>query len=221
MKKLSQFASVLVVGLAASLASAHAAGLTPFVNAEATYTDADLNSSTSVYGDGLDGYEIGAGLTIGVFINARHEISIGTGFTDWKGTPVINPTFVRTDTEVEQIPVLLNYRYHVPLDSQDRFTLFAGPTVGFIHQKLTVTNTNLGFLPPPLAGSETQTDWVFAYGATVGLNAAISAHWTVGLAAQVLVVEESEFTTFGGFGPFGKFERQTRPSFTVAVGYSW
>ena len=205
----------------APVLSAQALTVTPFALAGATYTDSDLNSSTSIYGDGLDGYEIGVGLTFGVRLNTRHELSIGTGLTEWTGNHSSTPGFAAEDSEVEQIPVLLNYCYHLPLDSKGRYTLFFGPTAGFIHQKLTITTTNLGGLPPPLIGSDTQSDWLFAYGATVGLNAAVTTHWTVGISAQVLKVEESEFTTFGGAGPFGKFESQTRPSFTVLAGYAW
>jgi len=193
----------------------------PFAQAEATYTDSDLNSSTSVYGDGLDGYELGVGLTFGVNLDSHHELSIGTGFTEWNGTPSVTPGFVVVDAKAEQIPVLLNYRYHLPLDAKNRYTVFFGPTAGFIHQKLTITTTNLGGLPPSLTGSDTQSDWLFAYGATAGLNAALTAHWSAGVSAQVLKVESNSFTTFGGAGPFGRFDSQTRPSFSFSVRYTW
>ena len=213
--------TLAVASLVASFTPSYAITVDPFVRAEATYTDSNLNSSTSVYGDGLDGYELGVGLTFGVHLDSCHELSIGTGHTEWTGNHSSTPGFAAEDSEAEQIPVLLNYRYHLPLDAKRRYTLFLGPTVGFIHQKLTITTTNLGGLPPPLIGSDTQSDWLFAYGATVGLNAALTTHWTVGVSAQVLKVEESEFTTFGGAGPFGKFESQTRPSFSLSVGYTW
>lgn len=205
----------------ASATSVHALTIAPFTAVEATYTDANLNSSNSVYGDGLDGYEVGVGVTFGARINGRHEVSFSTGLTEWNGTPSVTPGFVRTEVEAQQIPVLLNYRYHLPLDSKGRYTLFLGPTAGFIHQKITVTNHQLGGLPANLVGSDSSTDWVFAYGAAIGVNAQLTTHWTAGVSAQVLKVASSDFTSFGGAGPFGHFDSVIRPSFSLSLSYGW
>lgn len=216
--KFITLASILSLAL---LAPAHALTINPFAQAEATYTDSGLKDSTSVYGFGLDGYEAGIGLTLGAFVNQRHEVSIGTGLTEWTGTPVVTPGFVRVESKIEQIPVLLNYRYHLPLDAKERYTIFIGPSVGYIREKITITDHQLGGLPPALVGSDSQTDWKFAYGATIGINAKLGTHWTTGASAQVLTVEASDFTTFGGAGPYGHFDRATRPSFALSLGYNW
>jgi opacity protein-like surface antigen len=197
--------------------SVHALTIAPFTTAEATYTNSDLKDGNVQ----LDSYELGAGFTGGVVLNEHHEISFSTGIVNFEADPIVTPGFVSVEFEAEQIPLLLNYRYRLPLDSKGRFTFFGGPTVGFIHQKITVTDRQLGGLPPSLVGSESNSDWLFAYGATLGLNVQLTPHWTAGVAAQVLKVESSDFSSFGGLGPSANFDSATRPSFTVSVGYGW
>lgn len=217
-----KFITLASVSSLALLAPAHALTIDPFVQAEATYTDSGLKpDSASSNLKGLDSYEFGAAFTFGTVLNLRHEVSLTTGFTRWDADPIVTPGFVSVEYEAEQIPVLLNYRYRLPLDSKERFTVFAGPTVGFIHQKITVTDRQLGGLPPALVGSESNSDWKFVYGGTVGVNASLTKHWTAGASAQVLKLGSTNFSSFGGLGPSAHFESSFRPSFAVSLGYNW
>lgn len=217
-----KFITLASVSSLALLAPAHALTIDSFTQAEVTYTDSGLKpDSASSNFKSLDSYAFGGAFTFGAMLNLHHELSLTTGFTQWDADPVVTPGFVSVEFEAEQIPVLLNYRYRLPLDSKGRFTVFAGPTAGFIHQKITVTDRQLGGLPPALVGSDSDSDWKFVYGGTVGINAKLGANWTTGASAQVLMVKASDFTSFGGAGPFIHFERTTRPSFALSLGYNW
>jgi hypothetical protein len=208
-----------IVGLT-SATSAHALTIAPFIAAEASFTSSGLRDSTNNL-HGLDSYKLGAGLTGGVVLNGHHEISFSSGIVNFEADPIVTPGIVSVEFEAEQIPLLLNYRYRRPLDSKGRFTLFGGPTLGFVRQKITVTDRQLGGLPPALVGSESKSDWLFTYGATLGLNAQLTTHWTAGVAAQVLKVEASDFSSFGGLGPSANFDSATRPSFSLSLSYVW
>ncbi len=201
----------------ASATAVHALTIAPFTAAEAAYTNSGLKDGNIQ----LDSYELGAGFTGGVVLSRHHEISFSTGIVTFEAGPIVTPGFVSVEFEAEQIPILLNYRYRLPLDSNGRFTLFGGPSAGFIHQKITVTDRQLGGLPPSLVGSDSESEWVFAYGATIGLLAQLTPHWNAGILAQVLKVESSDFSSFGGHGPSANFDGATRASFSLSLSYGW
>lgn len=213
----------IAIAFAMAVTTAHAATVTPFAQAEATLTDSGLknsisNASATKYND-----EVGAGITVGVRINQRHEISLSSGYVDFTGkAPVVTPGIVSVNSKVEQVPVLLNYRYRLPVDSKGRFTVFAGPSIGIVQQKTSLTSTQLGALPANLVGTSNNNDSLFAYGATVGVDAKLSKHWSAGASAQVLEVASGGKVPFYGTTTQAvDFKSATRPTFALAVGYSW
>lgn len=158
--------------------------------------------------------------TFGVRINTRHELSLSTGYTKWEGDHNVIPGFFDGQAKAEQIPVLLNYRYRLPIDSKGRFTVFAGPTLGVIHEKASQTNVNLGALPPNVTGTTSDTAFKFAFGGSLGLDAKITDHWSAGLSAQIVRVESSTYSEFGGAAST-TYETATRPSFGLCLTYTW
>lgn len=207
-----------IICLLTPMASIRAVDISPFATADATYTDSGIEFKGG--GKSPDGYELGAGLTVGVRINIRHEISLSTGYTEWESDHNVIPGVFDGQAKAEQIPVLLNYRYRLPLDSKGRFTAFAGPTLGFIHEKASQTNVDLGGLPPAFVGTTSDSAWKFAAGGTVGLDAKLTDHWSAGLSAQILRVNSSTYSEYGGLAKT-TYETATRPSFSLTVGYGW
>jgi len=60
------------------------------------------------------------------------------------------------------------------------------------------------------------------YGATAGINAKLSNHWSAGASAQVLEVASSGKVPFYGTTTQAiDFKSATRPTFAVTVGYAW
>lgn len=208
----------IIIVLAGLASAVHAASIEPFASAEATYTDSGNKFKGSPWAP--NGYELGAGLTFGVRIDTRHELSLSTGYTKWEGDHQIIPGVVNSYSEAEQIPVLLNYRYRLPIDSKGRFTVFAGPTLGVIHEKALHNNIDLGGVPPGFAGETSDSAWRFAVGGTVGFDAKLSDRWTAGLSAQLLHVAEHTYSEYGGLAKT-TYEAATRPSFALTAGYSW
>jgi len=219
MTTIQQLLSHVFIAAALTGATASAAEtVTPFVQAEATYTDSGLKYKGSSFAP--NGYELGTGLTGGVLFDQKHEISLSTGYTKWTGPHNIVAGVADGHSTAEQVPMLLNYRYHLPLDSKGRFTVFAGPSVGFIHEKHTQINVNLGALPANVTGETSDSDWKFAAGGTVGLNAKIGKGWSVGATAQVLEASGSTYSEYGGHAHTTE-KSSVRPAFALSVGYSW
>jgi opacity protein-like surface antigen len=193
---------------------------TPFVRAEANYTDTGY---TGNYGHG---YKFGPGITAGTIIANHHEFSISSSITNWTGATTSTPGIISTQTEIEQIPLLLNYRYHMPLDTKGQFTVFAGPTIGLIHEKMTYHNADLGTLltvDPTLVGDSSDTAWKTAFGGTIGISIKLNSHWSVDATAQILKTSQSNYAFYtkraGQDEDFTK--ATTRPSFTLSANYSW
>lgn len=193
---------------------------TPFVRAEATYTDTGY---TGNYGHG---YKFGPSITAGTIISNHHEFSISSSITKWTGATTSTPGIISTNTDIEQIPLLLNYRYHLPLDAKGKFTVFAGPTIGLIHEKMTYHNRDLGTLSivdPTLVGDSSDTAWKTAFGGTFGVSAKISNHWSIDASAQLLHTSKSDYAFFtkrpSQDTDFTK--ATTRPSFTLSANYAW
>ena len=197
-------------------AAAHAADYTSFVRAEATYTDTGYKMDFAP-----KGYQAGAGLTFGGLLNSEHEFSLSTGLTDWTSNHNHVAGSFDVYSKVEQVPVLLNYRFHYTLDQDARYSVFAGPTVGFIHEKFTETNTDLGLgFPASATGASSESKWEPAYGGTVGVSVKIGKGWDVSATAQFLRVESHTFRTHGGFDTTN-FKDAVRPSFALNIGYGW
>ena len=209
--------AAFAVGIIATTGtSASAADYTPFVQAEITFTDTGYKPTFSP-----KGYQAGTGLTFGAVFTGKYEISLSTGFTQWEGKHDFVPGSFNTYGQIEQVPVLLNYRYRYTLDQAGRYTLFAGPSVGVIYEKTTNHNTDLGIgLPASAIGSSSDAAWRAAMGGTAGLSAKIGKGWDVSASAQLLRVSAHTYHTFDGFNR-DPYPATTRPSFALSVGYSW
>jgi len=210
---------VSIAAVLTSIAAYAAENFTPFATVEATYTD----SGNKFKGSPIrapDGYELGVGLTAGVRLNLRHEFSFSTGYTKFEGAHNVIPGFFDGQAKAEQIPLLLNYRYRLPIDSKGRFTVFAGPTLGFIHEKHIQHNVNLGALPANVTGTSTDSDFRFSYGGTLGFDAKLTDHWTAGLSAQLLRVDSASYSEYSGAATT-HYATVTRPSFALTIGYGW
>ncbi len=218
MQTTQAIAFAFLISLAGLASAAMAETVTPFVQAEATYTDSGLKYKGSTFAP--NGYELGTGLTGGVLFDQKHEISLSTGYTKWTGPHNVVVGVADGHSTAEQVPLLLNYRYHLPLDAKGRFTVFAGPSVGFIHEKHTQTIVKLGggYVGP--TGETSDSDWKFAGGGTVGLNAKIGKAWSVGAAAQLLEASGSTYSEYGGLAHTTE-KSSLRPSFALSAGYSW
>ena len=216
MTKTTKILAIATVTALTGLASAQAQSrVTPILRAEVTYTDTGYSEAFVP-----KGYEAGPGLTAGVLIDKKHEVSISTSYTSFDGEPNVTAGSDILTTESEQIPVLLNYRYNFALDKGGRYTLFAGPTVGFIHETFTINETDLGGLIPALRGSDSDTKWKLAYGGTIGFKALIGKGWDVSASAQLLKVSGSSYATHTGLLT-AELDSAIRPSFALSVGYSW
>lgn len=203
------------------VASANAESrVTPILRAEITYSNTGYKQQQNLYGVGTPkGYEAGPGLTAGVLIDKKHEVSISTGITKFQGDTRVLAGIASTAIEAEQIPVLLSYRYHVSLDKAERFSVFAGPTVGFIREKFTETNVDLGALAASAVGSFSDSAWKPAFGGTVGFKAELGKGWELTATAQALRVTGNTYSV--GSGSTYEFDSAIRPSFALSVGYSW
>jgi hypothetical protein len=221
MTKTTKILAIATVTAITGIASAQAESrVTPILRAEVTYTNSGYKQQQNFNGIGTPkGFEVGPGLTAGVIIDKKHEISLSTGYTKFEGNLFVDPGFNTTTLESEQIPVLLNYRYHLALDKAERYTVFAGPTVGFIHEKFTETNTQLGGLAASAVGSFSDSAWKLAYGGTVGLKAELGKGWELTATAQALRVSGNTYSIRSG--SVYTFDSAIRPSFALAVGYSW
>lgn len=194
----------------------------PFVRSEVGIVDAGLDNKAGTGTFGKFQSEIGGGFTAGVLLNKRHEFSVTTGYAEFEGTPVVTPGVSIANGKVEQVPVLFNYSYHFPVDSKGKWTVYGGPTIGLIHQTSSLTTGQLGGLPASFVGTNSLSENLLAYGATLGVKANLSSHWTVGASAQVLVVGASAGIPFAGSTTNSlEFDSATRTFFALTAGYSW
>ncbi len=224
MKSYKSYASLVAVAALTGVVAHAESRVTPFLRAEFTYTSTGYSKgfdATKSVCSAPTGYAAGAGFTTGVLFDKKHELSVSSGVTKWTGeTNVVSGVFF-THAESQQIPVLLNYRYHYALDQAGKYTLFAGPTVGFIHE----TMTNVTKDPQNLANGDTSlsaSKWKPAFGGTVGLTANLTDLWTVTASAQMLHIGGSEYITNDGSGIFNTVTSSSnRPSFALSAGYSW
>lgn len=205
-------AALAALTIAASI-SVTAAELAPFARVEATYTDTG-------YGTNLpDGYELGAAVTAGIFLTPKHEVSLTTGYTQWDGDSFGPVGVASVSNDSEQIPLLLNYRYHI--QTKKGISFYAGPSVGFIYEKATgnvFLNTGVPGLKP--VGSYDDDAFKFAFGGTVGISYALKNGWEVVAAAQVIRVSGEDYDLAGSTTPT-ELPTATRVGFSLGVSYRW
>jgi opacity protein-like surface antigen len=219
MKTKLTIASLLTATVALTATSAHAADFSPFVRAEAAFTDTG-------YDDSLfqpEGFEFGTAITAGVRFGTKdqHEVSLSSGYTKWEGDRVGGGVSLSLNDEVAQIPLLLNYRYNFGVT--EKLTLSLGPTAGLIHEEATTNvylNTGVPNVKP--AGSYSDTDWKTAFGGTIGLSYKLTSAWELTASAQVLKVSSSDYST-AGVGPtdLRSYDSSTRIGFTIGASFSW
>jgi hypothetical protein len=216
-------AAALALAIVASAnAATPALTVTPFVKGEVQVVKSGLKNSISSSSAAKYSSEVGGGFTAGVLVNQKHEFSVNTGYVSFEGSPVVTPGFTSINSKVEQVPVLFNYNYRMPVDTKGRYTVYAGPTIGLIHQDMSLTTTQLGGAGSSFIGSNTKSDNLLAYGATIGVDAKISSHWTAGASVQVLKVASSGGLDIVGTNTRGiEFGSATRPMIALSVGYSW
>lgn len=207
------FAALIIT---APSAAVFAADLTPFARMETSYTDSGYKGNLP------KGYELGAAVTAGVFIAQQHELSLSTGYTKWEGDTFGTPGIALVSFDSEQIPLILNYRYHVSADNGFRF--YAGPSIGLIYERATGTviqNIGAPFvagLKP--VGSYHDDAFKFAYGGTVGASYVINDGWELNASAQVLRVSSEDYDSAGSAGK-SPYEGATRIGFMLGLSYRW
>lgn len=197
----------------ASAASAFAADLTPFARVEATYTD-------SGYDGGLfpGGYEAGVALTAGVFLAPQHEVSITSGYTKWDSRIGGGPVPVIA-TDLEHIPVLLNYRFH--FSPVENLTVYLGPTAGLVHETATAKVGAGGPIPGlKPAGSYEDSAWKTAFGGTIGISYSFAEGWEVNAAAQILRLNGKSYD-LAGTTSSANFDSATRVGFSLGLTHRW
>ena len=167
--------------IAGALTGVAASAAEPFIRAGASYTYAKFDPLTRQSG-WKAGPVVAAGFTFGS--SNQQEISLESGWAKWTGTSAVGGS----NFETTQIPVLVNYRYSFVLSND--YSLFVGPTAGFIHQKYEKTNATF----PTLLGG-TDNKWEPAYGGTVGLTAKLGKGWAAQLAYHLLRVSGDDIRT--------------------------
>ena len=192
--------------IAVALASVTAKAAEPFIRAGASYTYAKFDPLTR-----QNGWEAGPVIAAGYTFGStnQQELSLESGWAKWTGTSAVGGSKFATT----QIPVLLDYRYSVTLPKD--FSLFVGPTAGFIHQKYDKTNTTF----PTLLGG-TSNKWESAYGGTLGLAAKLGKNWDAQLVYQLLRVGGEDIRT-GTAGSLTSNPDYTRSSFQLSVSYAF
>jgi opacity protein-like surface antigen len=215
MKSQHTLAALLTATVALTATSAHAANFTPFVRAEATFTDSGYD-----FDNAPEGFEAGVAFTGGVFIAGKHEVSLTTGLTKWEGDEFGPVGVARISFESEQVPVLLNYRYH--FTRSDKLTVYVGPTLGLIHE--TATGNVLQNVGPVAGlkpvGSYDDSAWKTAFGGSLGVSYALSESWELTAAAQVLRVEGKSYDGAGTTASTD-YEASTRVGFSLGLNYTW
>lgn len=208
-------AAIAALLITASAVPAMAADYAPLVRAEATLTDSGYD-----FANAPEGFELGAAFTGGVLIAGKHEFSLTTGFTKWEGDTFGPVGVARINEEVEQVPVLLNYRYHFSV--ADKFTFYVGPTAGLVHE--TATANVLQNVGPVVGlkpvGSYDDSAWKTAFGGSVGVSYTIADGWEINAAAQVLRLSGEDYDLAGSTGT-SPFDETTRIGFSLGVGYHW
>jgi opacity protein-like surface antigen len=211
--------ALAVLTVAALAIPAKAADLSPFVRAEAALTDTGYNEDFFQ----PEGFEFGTAITVGVRLGAndQHGVSLTSGYTKWEGERAGGGISLLLNDEVEQIPLLVNYRYNFGVT--EKLTLSLGPTAGFIHEEATTNvylNTGVPNIKP--VGSYSDTDWKTAFGGTIGLSYKLTSAWELTASAQILEVSSSVYST-AGVGPndLRPYDSATRVSYTLGVGFSW
>lgn len=206
-------AAFAALAITAVSTSASAADLAPFARVEATYTDSGYDGNLP------KDYELGANVTGGVFLASQHELSITTGYTKWEGDTAGLPGFAASSLESEQIPILLNYRYHI--DTTKGIKLYVGPSVGFIYEKATGNVTlNAGVPGLKPVGSYDDDAFKFAIGGTIGASYAINDGWEINASAQVLHVNGESYDLLGTTIK-DTYEDATRIGFSLGLSYRW
>jgi opacity protein-like surface antigen len=211
--------ALAVLTVTALAIPAKAADLSPFVRAEAALTDTGYNEDFFQ----PEGFEFGTAITAGVSLGAndQHEVSLTSGYTKWEGGKAGDGVNISLSDKIEQIPLLLNYRYHFVVT--ENLTLSFGPTAGFIHEEITTSvSINTGAINVKPVGSYSDTDWKTALGGTAGISYKITSAWELTASAQALRVSSSDYdTAFTGPENLRSYDSATRVSFTLGVGYSW
>lgn len=216
MKSQHTLAALLTATVALTATSAHAANFTPFVRAEATFTDSGYEGDAAP-----KGFEPGVAFTGGVFIAGKHEVSLTTGLTKWEGDEFGPVGVARISFEVEQVPVLLNYRYH--FTRGDNLTVYVGPTLGLIHETATGNVLqNVGPVPGlKPAGTYDDSAWKTAFGGSLGVSYALTESWEVTAAAQVLRVSGEDYDLAGTNNLNTLFDSSTRVGISLGLSYRW
>lgn len=206
-------AALAALSIAAASATVSAADLAPFTRVEATYADSGYDGALP------DGYEFGTAFTAGLFLAPQHEVSLTTGYTKWEGDSVGPVGVAAISYDSEQIPVLLNYRFHV--ETNKGFKFYAGPSIGFIYEQATghvTLNTGVPGLKP--VGQYDDSAFKFAFGGTIGASYAINDGWEITAAAQVLRVSGANYDLLGTTVK-DTYGDATRVGFSLGVSYSW
>lgn len=192
--------------IAATLTGVAASAAEPFIRAGASYTYGKFDSLTR-----QSAWEAGPVIAAGYIFGSsnQHEISLESGWAKWDGTSAVGGS----KFETTQIPALFDYRYSFAFAKD--YSLFVGPTAGFIHEKSETTNAVFQSL---LAG--THDSWQSAYGGTVGLNAKLAKRWDTQLGYQLLRVSGDNYRT-GTTGSLHSNPDYTRSSFQLSLSYSF
>jgi opacity protein-like surface antigen len=155
------------------------------VNALYGRTDGKLNNSNSYGGSIAGGYYIGdhlLQLEVGVLMSEN----LG-GFTDATvnpANPAQNFVYNQRKSELQDIPVWVNYRYGVSFGPNDMFRFEAGPTIGArvrtLRNNYDLVITEVGQPTRFVNGEDAQSgDLVFDYGAGATLRCRFTQNWSL------------------------------------------
>lgn len=190
----------------------------PFVQAEAVYSNPGLDATAK---NNLNNFDFGGGVTLGgISANGHHEVSVTVRYGEWDSDAVVTPGFAAVTESIEQLPILFNYRYHLPV-AGSKVSIFAGPTVGVVRETFSITSANLGALPPAFTGTNSNTEWQLAYGGSIGAAVKIGSKWTVSATAQAIKLGDETVAPAFGTTVNPVVKREVSYSFALAAGYSW
>ena len=216
-------AAMAVMFTTVSAVSAFAADLSPFTRVEATYTDSGYDNfrrSANNLSAREGYYAIGTQLTIGAVLGSSHEISFTTGYTKWEGDQYGPVGVASISHDIEQVPLLLNYRYHYKLF--EKLTLVFGPSAGLVHETATdnVLRNDWPVVGLKPVGTYSDSAWKTAFGGGLGISYAVAQGWEINAAAQILRLDSKNYD-LAGTTLRAPYDSVTRIGFSLGVGYHW
>ncbi len=135
----------------------------------------------------VDSIVVGGGATFGVFMGPtnRHEVSFEVSSLSIDSKTEGSPA--SASNKESYLPIMQQYRLHIPLTKKERLWIFLGPAVGIANTEKETLNTQT----PGVGVSTrvTKSKWNIAWGASIGVNYRLGNSFDVDIGVRRLQVE--------------------------------